>query len=145
MNYNEFTQWAQDVINALPIYYAFGEKQFNEMLAAHFGGISETQAPALLYATNAGGYYLKTDAERINNAFKSIAAKQDELINADKDGTGFIYEMFLTELNDHEYIITRDIETTLDAAGITPEDLQNNPALHNGLKRAIATIEQSEN
>ena len=56
-----------------------------------------------------------------------------EAIEEDKVGDGFIKEMFLYELANHEYIITREIDDTLDALGLTDNDIRNNNNLRTGL------------
>lgn len=137
MTYAQYKIWVQNKFNALPIYYAFGKKQFNEMLEKHFNGMSADDAPKYLYATNSGGYYLRTDAEQIHNTITEIDETLKRLISEDTTGDGFIYQMFIYELANHEYIITRDETETLDAVGITAEDLENNPAIKHGLKKAI--------
>ena len=83
---------------------------------------------------------MRTDAEQIRNAFIDIDETQTRLIKEDTSGDGFIYQMFSYELANHEYIITQDITETLDAVGISADDLETNPALTHGLKRAIDEI-----
>jgi len=140
MTYTQYKLWIQEKINALPIHYAFGEKQFNEMLEKHFNGMSAADAPKLLYATNSGGYYLRTDAEKIRDTFAEIDETEKRLIAEDTTGDGFIYQMFIYELANHEYIITRDVTETLDAVGITPDETETNPAIKHGLQKAIDKI-----
>ena len=64
---------------------------------------------------------------------------QDEraaAIQADPDGTGFIFQMFRYELANHEYSYTGDLAETLDALGITTDEVNASPALLNGLHLA---------
>jgi hypothetical protein len=70
---------------------------------------------------------------------RTVAWHEKEMadaIAADKTGEGFIFEMFDYELGNHEYVYTCDISDTLDALGLTIEDLAKNPALRAGLKAA---------
>lgn len=60
----------------------------------------------------------------------------EEAIAADKAGDNFIYEMFLTELSNHEYGYTGDVQDTLDALGITPQYMEAMPQLKAGLDLA---------
>lgn len=140
MNYKQFTEWAQNQVDALPIRYAFGDKQFNEMLVKYFNGITCEDAKQQLYGNGVGGYYWRTDAEQINNTFKSISDTQQRLIDEDTTGDGFIYEMFLYELDNHEYSYTQDVNETLDAIGLTVDDLNGSSSLMRGLKKAIEEI-----
>ena len=52
-----------------------------------------------------------------------------EAIGADPTGRGFIYEMFRTELSNHEYAYTQDVSETLDCLGITQQMLEAVPQL----------------
>ena len=59
-----------------------------------------------------------------------------EAIANDSTGDGFIYEMFLYELESHEYGYTRDPEEALDALGYTWEQVQEDTKLLNGFAKA---------
>lgn len=61
-------------------------------------------------------------------------------ISEDKDGTGFIFQMFLSELNNHEYIYTQDITDTLEALGYSYDDIMGNSKLYKGLIKACKKI-----
>lgn len=61
-----------------------------------------------------------------------------EAILADTDGTGFIKDMFLYELANHEYCITYDLEPTLDALHLSEDDVLNDEKLMHELKLAKA-------
>lgn len=61
-------------------------------------------------------------------------------IDNDPDGTNFIYEMFYYELCNHEFDYTRELDDTLYSLGYTLKDIQTNPKLKNGLKKAMNTI-----
>ena len=49
--------------------------------------------------------------------------------------------MFVYELEDHEYGYTGDDSDTLDALNLTIEDVLQNPALLNGLRRAKTYVQ----
>ena len=57
-------------------------------------------------------------------------------IAADKTGNGYIYQMFLAELADHEYCITYDYEDTFNALGLTVEEINADKRLLRGLQKA---------
>ena len=54
----------------------------------------------------------------------------------DKTGKGFIFDMFLQELENHEYSYTGDVQEALDALGITPQYMEAMPQLMTGLSLA---------
>ena len=61
-------------------------------------------------------------------------------LGEDKTGDGFIYQMFLCELANHEYNYTEDVEETLDALGYTWEQIMADKRLLHGLKMAQKKI-----
>lgn len=61
-------------------------------------------------------------------------------ISDDKTGDGFIYQMFLYELNNHEYGYTGDSEETLDALDYTMEQVQADARLLHGFEKARKKI-----
>ena len=52
--------------------------------------------------------------------------------------------MFYSELNNHEYGYTKELDDTLDALDLTIDDINNNKNLKNGLSLAIQEIEKNE-
>ena len=61
-----------------------------------------------------GGFVRKTDAEDFAKMMVRHYEEIDEAVAADKTGEGFIYDMFLYELGNHEYIVTGRFEDTLE-------------------------------
>ena len=62
--------------------------------------------------------------------------ERDEAIAADKTGDGYIYEMFLCELRNHEYGYTYELDDTLEALGLTYEEIEKDKRLLHGLEKA---------
>ncbi len=54
-------------------------------------------------------------------------------IDADPTGEGFIKDMFLYELENHEYSYTGTAEDALDSLGLTYENVAEDPRLARGL------------
>ena len=71
---------------------------------------------------------------RLRNHAPASACGEDET------GEGFIYEMFLDELDNHEYGYTRDTEDTLYALGYTADEVLGNPRLKRGIEKAVTEI-----
>ena len=124
----------QDRVNALPIKFAFNDRQFE--IAMRELGLTVEDTDKIYKLGSTGGYYRRTDAELIRSTFALAAKEMKETIDSDLDGTGFIQDMFLYELANHEYCITYDLEPTLAALGLTEEEVANDPRLLNGLKLA---------
>ena len=69
--------------------------------------------------------------------FKRQNAEQKAALAAQKTGDEYAYQMFLHELGNHEYVITGDLSDTLDACGLSAEQINSDPKLRKALARAI--------
>lgn len=137
--YKEMNDRHQNEVNVLPLAFAFSEKQYRDKLAEWQITPEEAKAGAIIGIGN-GGFIKASDRELVVSTFERIAEERQAAIEADQDGTGFIYQMFRTELNNREFSYTQDTDETLTALGITDDDLNNNPALKAGLIAAIDKI-----
>lgn len=140
--YAELRQRQQEEFNALPLGFAFGQKQFDEMMRKW--SLDPEKDIDKIYFIGVGGYVQKKDADLLHATRDRHDAEMAAAIEADTTGEGFIYEMFLCELDNHEYGYTRDAEDTLDALGYTAEQVINNPRLKRGIEKAITEICKKE-
>lgn len=140
--YRELRSKQQKIFNDLPLGWAFGQKQFDEMMRKW--GLDPEADTDKIYSIGAGGYVQKKDADQLHKTMDDLDAEIKAAIAADETGEGFIYEMFLDELENHEYGYTRDISDTLDALGYTIEDIRADDRLIKGLAMAMALIEKSD-
>lgn len=138
--YAEMKRDHEKRISDLPIFYAFNNKQFKDGMEKI--GLKETDTDKIFKLHDTGGFYKKTDSKLIVGTFKACDKELCDAIEDDKTGDGFIYEMFLYELDNHEYCITYDVEETLDAIGITLDDVLESQSLLHGLKKAICEIKE---
>ena len=139
--YAELRRRQQEVFSSLPISYAFGIGQFNEMMQEW--GLDPDADVDKIYSIGNGGYIRKADADLMHQAFDLLHEELQAAIAQDTTGSGFIYEMFLCELADHEYGYTQDVGETLDALGYTLDDIRGNPRLKRGLQKAAKKISGS--
>ena len=137
--YAEMRQRQQQEVNALPVGFAFSNRQFEEMMRG-WGLDPEKDLDKIYKLGSTGGFYQKTDAQLIRNTFSRHEEELQTAIKEDKTGNGFIYEMFLNELADHEYGYTGEYEDTLDAMGYTWEEVQADKRLLHGLEKAAQKI-----
>ena len=133
--YVEMKKRHQERVNALPLMFAFSQQQFNEGMEKL--GLKPTDTH-LITSIGAGGFIRKADLANFHDTMEALKIEAQAAIDEDIDGTGFIKDMFLYELGNHEYCITYDLEPTLDALGLSEDEVLNNPALLNGLKLARA-------
>lgn len=135
--YAELKQRQQEEFSAFPMQFAFSDKQFAEGMAAL--GLTPTDTDKV-YAAPGGGFYRREDNQRLKAMMDRFYRELQEAIAGDDTGEGFIYEMFLYELNNHEFGYTMDTEETLDALGYTAEEVLGNPRLKRGIEKAVTKI-----
>lgn len=135
MKYIELKEKQQKEVNDFPFGFAFSNKQFDEMMEKFKLKPSDTDK---ICSIGCGGFVKKTDVKAMEEMFKRHKQELEEEIKNDKDGTGFICEMFEYELANHEFCISNNLDETLDALGLTKEQIERNENLKNGLNKAIS-------
>lgn len=140
--YAELRKRQQDEFNAVPLGFAFGNKQFEEMMKRW--GLNPNKDLDKICSIGFGGYIQKKDIELLHETRKRHDAEMEAAIEEDKTGEGFIYEMFLYELDNHEFGYTGDTEDTLDALGYTAKEVLGNPRLKRGIEKAAMEIMRRE-
>lgn len=101
--------------------FAFSNKEFDEKLKEHDltkDNIISIGAGGFIKKEHKNLYLKEMDRLYKNDAFKQILDDDEEVKKA------FIYE-----LANHEYCITYNLDDTLDALGITFEELKNDKRL----------------
>lgn len=133
ISYEKLRARQQKELNALPIGFAYNDKQHEEMIKK-LGVATKDE----LYRGH-GGYYRKVDADLINNTLERLAKELEEALK-DYD---FAYGAFLYEFANHEYHISREPGYVLEAIGLEYDwdngacpELTNNPMLAAAFVRA---------
>ena len=93
--YAEMKKRHQEKVNALPIYWAFTEERFDEVLKEL--GLTKNDIDKLCN-TFGGGFCLAKDAQMIADTLARNFKEVEDAIKADETGDGFIKDMFLYEL-----------------------------------------------
>lgn len=140
--YVEVKERHQKRVNKFPLMFAFSNSQFEDGMKKWGLTIDDTDK---IYSIGAGGYIRKTDLEEYNKMWDEIRKEHNDLIEADKTGDGYIKDMFVYELGNHEYCITHDLTDTLDALELTYEKVINDNALKHGLELARKEVIEKEN
>ena len=130
-----FDSWAND-----HMFFAFNMDQFREGMEKL--GLDPEKDQDKIYRVPGGGYHRKEDTAALHEIIEKNHSELQEAIQEDQTGEGFIYEMFVSELFNHEYGYTEDLTDTLDALGIGPEDIENSTALSHGLAKAAAYVRE---
>ena len=107
-------------------------------------GLDPDDTDKIYQLSGMGGFYLRTDAKLIKDTFDRHDQEKQAALDADTSGSGFIYEMFLYELRNHEFGYTWRLDDTLGALGLTMEEIDDSRPLKNGLNKAIAKIRKDK-
>ena len=140
--YDKLCKSHQKDVNEFPFGFAFSDEQFVEMMKGwglchgRDGKPTINDCKQILKLPFGGGFVQKKDRDAMHEMFARHDAEMKAAIDGDKDGTGFIFQMFLSEMRNHEYGYTGDLTDTLGALGLTGDDIEANPALKAGLKKA---------
>ncbi len=136
--YTQLKERQQEEFNQLPLAFAFGIKQFNEMMEKW--GLHPERDIKKICSIGYGGYIQKKDVAKLREVRARHAQELKDAIAADTTGEGFIYEMFLAEMQNHEYGYTMDTEDTLAVLGYTAQQVVDDPRLNRGISKAHETI-----
>ena len=132
--YQEMKDRQQKEFDAFPMRAAFSQQQFQQMMEKWGLTLNDTDK---ICSIGGGCYIRKADIAAFTTLINKTAAELKNAITADTTGDGFIFDMFVFELANHEYCITYDLEETLDALGLTPEEVNADEPLKQGLNKAI--------
>lgn len=127
--YHEMKQRQEKEINSFPMFFAFTEKRFDEGMRKLGLDPGDTSK---IYATGSGGYYRKDDAQKLHDMVSRFKTELQEAMQ-DED---FAFQAFDYELANHEYNYTWDHASTLEALGLTEEEVLSSPMLTRVLKKA---------
>ncbi len=140
--YDELKEKQQNEFNSFPVAFAFSDEQFKEGMKKL--GLNENDTEKVT-SIGAGGFIKKTDVKDYINMHKKFEQEIKDEINNQTTGEQFAKDMFESELANHEYGYTLELEDTLDALGYTIDEINNNDNLKNGLKLALERYEREDN
>ena len=132
--YLTLKQKHQDEVNAFPMFFAFNQIQFDEGMKKL--GLEPTDTDKIYKLGRTGGFYRKSDSPALQEMLSRHIKEDADAIASDPTGDGYIYQMFNYELANHEYGYTLDPEPTLEALGMTMEQIEKDPRLLHGFKKA---------
>lgn len=139
-SYRAMKERQQQEVNNFPLGFAFGNQQFEEMMEKWGLDAKKNSDLAQVAALFAGAYIQKKDIPAYKAMCQRHRKELEMAIAADKTGEGFIYEMFLYELDNHEFGYTEDTREALDGLGFTAEEVAGNPRLKRGIEKASKKI-----
>lgn len=133
--YQELRNRQQQEVNAFPMVFAFSDKQFVEAMREL--GLDPSETDKIYALPGTGGFYRRSDAPALHEMFDRHERERQEAIAADETGDGFVFQMFRDELANHEYNYTGELDETIEALGLTVEEINSSPKMLHGLEKAI--------
>lgn len=131
--YLTLKQKHQEEVNNFPMVFAFSNEQFKEGMEKL--GLTATDTDKVC-SIGGGGFIRKEDSNSLSEMFSRHTNEKQEAMSNDPTGDGYILDMFDYELGNHEYSYTWDVEPTLDALGLTMDDVNKDERLLHGLNKA---------
>lgn len=132
-DYKRYKENRQNNFKKLPIYWAFGEQQFKELLQKL--NLQDTPEDLKkLVNIGCGGLMLKTDLNLLKNHNETYS--KEKLLFWLTHNFKFAYGALKYEMNNHEYYYTYDITDTLESLDLTFEDIEKNAYLKLAYLRA---------
>lgn len=108
--YKKLKNKHQEEYNVLPKFFAFSEEDFEKGMLEL--GLQPTDTDKI-YQAKMGMFYLKGDELLFKETIQRFHDELQKAISEDETGDNFIYQMFYTELINHEYAFTEDPEDEL--------------------------------
>lgn len=142
--YEQLRQKQQEEFNAFPIHFAFGQEQIDRKIKELKLSKDPKKRAEQIVPIGAGGFVLKKDFPAFAEMCKRHSRQRIEAMAEGEKGGTYLYDMFRTELLNHEYGLTIDVSDTLESLGLTEKDLTEKPALKEALDRAAADIRKEE-
>jgi hypothetical protein len=135
--YLEMQTRHQEEMNAFPMFAAFNEAQFEEGMKKL--GLKPTNMDAI-QSVGYAMFIRKKDSPAFREMCHRHYKEQRDAIASDLSGEGFIQDMFIAEMGNHEYGYTMDLTDTLHALQLTISEINNSPALRRGLALAQTAV-----
>lgn len=115
--YLEHKQSKQEAVNNFPMFFAIDNKGFEKGLEQ----INATKEDKLVHI-GGGGIIKKDDLEDFENMFETYRQQHHANILESED---YVYHMVKYELANHEFMITYELDDTLESCELTDELLAN--------------------
>lgn len=137
--YKELIDKQMAEINVFPVKTATNNEQFKKIVNEwnlSFNENSDNYFGKQLASLGCGVLIRKKDVKAFNDMLNRHRKEHQKAIKEDTTGEGYIYDMFVYELQNYEYGYTGCVDDTLEALGISRETLQQNAAMSQALAKA---------
>ena len=133
--YTELKHRQQMETNEFPFGFAFGKEQFDRMMREWGLNPEDTDK---IYSIGNGGFVRKSDSDAMHEMFDRHNAERQAMM----DDEEYLYDMFRYELANHEYGYTYDVSDTLNALGLTLEEIKAHKKLSKAFDKALKKYEE---
>lgn len=133
MTYKQLKEKHSKEVHNFPMAFAFDQYQFEAGMKKL--GLHPSQTDQIINI-GGGGFIRTKDSIAWNQMLHKHDLEMKQAIQQDRTGDGFIYQMFIAELANHEYTYSGDITDALRALGLTYEQVMSDQRLSHGLKKA---------
>lgn len=133
--YVELKNKQQKEFNSFPIKFAFSREQEEKGLE-ELGLASADEAIGI----GGGGFIRESDKQAFYDMLEKFDKEHTQMLGNSK----YVVDMFKYELANHEYGYTLDLEPTLEACGLTIEEVNSSLILKKGLAAALEEHEDYE-
>ena len=138
--YQQMKELHQKEFNAFPLGFALTDESFDKMMRDW--GLEPTDTKKICKIPNTGfGFMRKSDVPAFLEMIERHRNEEKELMETVPD---FAYDMFRYELANHEYGYTYDTDDTVEALGLTYDEIEADPKLKDAFERAKRDIIQQE-
>lgn len=131
--YTQMKKRQQAEFNAFPIQFAFNDDQLADGMKAL--GLAPEETDKVI-GIGFGGFVRRTDLDAFHEMQDRHSKELHDAIMSEKNGKGFAYDAFLTELENHEYCVTGDEMDAVCALGLGFDDITKSRPLMKALSNA---------
>ena len=131
--YTQMKNRQQAEFNAFPIQFAFNDDQLADGMKAL--GLDPEETDKVI-GIGFGGFVRRTDLDAFHEMQDRHSKELHDALMSEKNGKGFAYDAFLTELENHEYCITGDEMDAVCALGLGFDDIAKSRPLMKALSNA---------
>jgi hypothetical protein len=128
--------------NTFPLFYAFTDSSFEEGMKKL--GLDPADTDKVFRLKGIGAIYRCSDHDWLIEMTERHAKERQAAIDGDINGDGYIFDMFVFELNNHEYCYDYDFQRTLDALDLSWDILNNDSKLLRGLYKAMSALRKAD-
>ena len=135
--YGQMKSRHQAETNAIPMAFAFGQKQFDEMMQKW--GLDSEKDLDKIYAIGGGGFIQKKDSKIMHDTFERHEKERTGM----KSDFAYLYDGFLYQIGNHEYLINPSgFSEVLESMDITNVEYCQNKTMQTAFKKALAKHRQ---